>query len=570
MRTVAIAVSIPGTHAVLWSPDAVTAGPLPQIAAEVRAQESAAAPVRWVVWGASDLEPLLDLGLKVARIWDCAEVHRLALGGWAAGPQEVWAAVHDLPIEGAPGVPADDLFDFGESDDAPEPEALITPAGYLRADGVTGRWQAATLPDDMSRLTAWARAAYESGQRQQERLAGQGPRVAATAVSESAAALLCVELGRAGLPIDRGTMGELITKSAGPEPDSLETELAGRRVRDDRVRTLVPGQERTDLRNPAQVRQLLLAAGIDVPNTRKWTLEVFRDAHPVVPALLGWRADERIATTYGWRWLREHVGTDDRLRGRWTACDGAAGRMTAENGLHNLPAALRPGVCAEEGFHFVRADLGQIEPRVLAAVSGDAAFVAATQAADLYAPVAARLGVERSVAKVAVLAAMYGQRSGAAGEALAGLRRAYPTAMQLLEATAARGARGESVRTFGGRVVHTAPPQERGGVGPGEVAPPVAAARGRFARNAIIQGAAAELFKAWVATLRATTADLGAQIVLCLHDEVLIHVPSEHAPECARRVEQGLDDAARRWLADAPPVRFVADISIIKRWSEAT
>ena len=168
---------------------------------------------------------------------------------------------------------------------------------------------------------------------------------------------------------------------------------------------------------------MLARAGVDVPSTRKWVLEAQVGAHPVVPALLEWRKRERIATTYGWRWLREHVGSDDRLRGAWAACDGAAGRMTAQAGLHNLPAELRPAVAADEGHVFVRADLGQVEPRVLAAVSRDRAFAAATRSDDLYAPVAARLGVERAVAKVAVLAAMYGQRSGPAAEALAGLER---------------------------------------------------------------------------------------------------------------------------------------------------
>lgn len=47
---------------------------------------------------------------------------------------------------------------------------------------------------------------------------------------------------------------------------------------------------------------------------------------------------------------------------------------------------------------------------------------------DLYAPVAAKLRVERSVAKIAILAAMYGQRSGAAGESLRDLQGAYPVA----------------------------------------------------------------------------------------------------------------------------------------------
>ena len=568
MRTVAVATSIPEGYAALWSPGGSHVGPTSEIADRMRAIEAEDEPVRWVTWSARDLTRVIAQGTRLTRIWDCAEVLRLRRGGWQADPSDIWCEAHGLDPEAAPSGPQDDLFDFGERRDVPEPDSVTTPAGYLRGDALTGRWQRETLPENGARLSEWARAAYDCAERQQEVVSRAGRRELSTAFSESAAALLCVELELGGLPIDRATMGALITASAGPPPASLEEELSHRRVRDDVVRRLVPGHESTDLRNPAQVRTMLLAAGIDAPNTRKWTLEAFREAHPVIPALLEWRAQERIATTYGWRWLGAHVGPDDRLRGRWTACDGAAGRMTAENGLHNLPAALRPGVRAGHGYRFVRADLGQIEPRVLAAVAGDTAFIAATQADDLYAPVAARLGVERAVAKVAVLAAMYGQRSGAAGEALQGLQRAYPVAVGLLEETAARGSRGESVRTYGGRAVHTAPPAERGQVS----APPVAAARGRFARNAIIQGSAAELFKAWAATIRATTHDLGAQIVLCLHDEVLVHVPSEAAQECARRVDQALADASRRWLGAEQPsgaARFVADVSIIERWSQA-
>ena len=69
--------------------------------------------------------------------------------------------------------------------------------------------------------------------------------------------------------------------------------------------------------------------------------------------------------------------------------------------------------------------------------------------------------------------------------------------------------------------------------------------------------------------MRATTRDLGAQIVLCLHDELLVHVPAEHAAEEARRrLDAALDDSARRWTGSTQ-VRFVADASIIRRWSEA-
>jgi DNA polymerase-1 len=202
---------------------------------------------------------------------------------------------------------------------------------------------------------------------------------------------------------------------------------------------------------------------------------------------------------------------------------------------------------------------------VLAVVSQDEAFAAATRADDLYAPVAERLGVERPVAKVAVLAAMYGQRSGAAGEALKGLERAYPVAMTYLDQAYAAGLRREPLRTFGGRLIRL---DAILADAPADGAAAYDAARGRFARNAVIQGSAAELFKAWAATVRATTRDLGAQIVLCLHDELLVHVPEQHAQEVRRRLLLALDDSARRW-SGTTRVRFVADASVIRRWSEA-
>jgi DNA polymerase-1 len=56
--------------------------------------------------------------------------------------------------------------------------------------------------------------------------------------------------------------------------------------------------------------------------------------------------------------------------------------------------------------------------------------------------------------------------------------------------------------------------------------------------------------------------------VLCLHDELLVHVPVEHAEECERRVVTALSDSARRWTGSTQ-VRFVADTSVVNRWSEA-
>jgi DNA polymerase-1 len=543
-------------------------------------------PVRFVWWAAGvDAHAVVTRGTRLSRCWDVAEAHRLIAGGWEATPQSAWATAHRLDRSRLPAVSRGDLFDFSPTGHEPGPGSVVRADGYLAPEGGTGHWR----PDDET-LLAWAQAALDCAARQEELLAQTGPRAVAAAPSEAAAALLCVELARDGLPLDRARAEQLITEAAGPRPDSEAHASAIRADRDRVVLDHVPGHERTDLRNPVQVKELLASAGVDVPNTRKWVLEPFRETSGVVAALLDWRKAERIATTYGWGWLEAHVGTDDRLRGGWTACDGAAGRMTAQNGLHNLPTSLRPAVAAHPGHQFVRADLGQIEPRVLAAVSGDAALAAATRADDLYAPVAAALAVERSVAKVAVLAAMYGQRSGAAGEALKGLERAYPVAMGFLDRAYAAGLRREPMRTFGGRLipldtvladVAVDGAREGGALDPPEGAEATRgaadgsgrdtgrdAARGRFARNAVIQGSAAELFKAWAATVRATTRDLGAQIVLCLHDELLVHVPQEHAELTQQRVVQALADSARRWTGSTA-VRFVADASVISRWSEA-
>jgi DNA polymerase-1 len=227
---------------------------------------------------------------------------------------------------------------------------------------------------------------------------------------------------------------------------------------------------------------------------------------------------------------------------------------------------MRGAVIAEPGHVFVRADLGQIEPRVLAAVSGDRALAAATQGDDLYLPIAEQLGADRPTAKVAVLGAMYGQTTGRGAQVAGRLETTYPVAMNYLR-DADRVAQGSRpLRTYGGRLINF------GSTNANEVDERemrrIAAARGRYGRNAMVQGAAAELFKVWAVLIRARSAALGAQIVLCLHDEVLVHVPREHGTAVAALVVDALDEAARGWAPDRS-VRFVADVSVVERWSDA-
>jgi len=571
---IAIAIA-PGLGAALVPDDADTHD-LPgfvsasEMAAELQRIESEVAP-RWVWWSKATARSMLELGIRPARCWDLAGVHRLLAGGWRSSPDVVWAHLHGLDPATIPHDAPVDLFtQVDELGDEDEP---VRPDGHLRPDWVEGAWSASP-----HRIASWARLALDLGHQQSALLDNRAAdddanaRHRATALSESAAELICAELERRGLPFDRAIGESIVAGFVGPRPVDAADEIIRLRELDAPVLAHLPAGSDVDLRSPDQVKSLLRRVGIEVPDTRAWRLERMRDAHPIIDDLLRWRRAERIRTTFGYPWIDEHVGDDGRLRGLWSGSDGAAGRMTATAGLHNMPSEMRPAIVAEPGHTFVRSDLGQIEPRILAAVSADSTLARATHDADMYAPVAARLGVEREIAKVAVLGAMYGQTTGKGAEALRGLEREYPVAMGHLRAADEAAQGGHDLQTFGGRRVAMS---DGGAV---DDAMDVddrdtrsrAAARGRYGRNAVVQGAAAEFFKVWAALVRARGSDLGARIVLCLHDEIVVHTPDAGAEATAAMVDACLQEAAQRWLpASKVAVRFVADTSVIGRWSDA-
>ena len=517
---------------------------------------------RWTWWSArSTATALVAGGVHLRACWDLGAVGRLLHGSRREDPAAVWAAAHGLPEPAALRGAHSDLFDLDATD------GPVREDGQLSREWLRGRWF-----EDLDAAATWAGLALALQQRQASALAalpeprpvGRGaPLAVLTAWAESAAALLAVELEHRGLPLDRDVAGALLTEVIGPRPVDAADEAAQRATRDALVREHLP----VDVRSTAEVRAALARIGLDLPDTRSWRLEPHAATSPAVAALLTWRRAERTATTYGWSWCDRQVGPDGRLRGQWQAADGASGRMTASAGLHNLPAELRPAVRAEPGHVLVRADLGQVEPRVLAVVSGDLDLARAAGQDDLYAPVAAKLGCDRATAKIAVLAAMYGQTSGTAGAALQDLDRAYPVAMAHLRTAELAGLRGTDLRTYGGRLLRLsgALAVDADPVGEGVELP---RGHGRFARNAVVQGAAAELFKAWAATVRDGLPALSGEVVLCLHDELLLQVPTD----AATRAEALLLDAlaaTAHWWAGGSPVRFVAEVSTGLSWAEA-
>nr|MDQ6949413.1 DNA polymerase [Actinomycetota bacterium] len=359
--------------------------------------------------------------------------------------------LHHLALDTIATTAPPDLFGDAAGGDTDEP---VGSDGHLRPEWTSRRWCATA-----QRLARWAELASTAAALQQSLLDGLDDRPAApcTARSESAAELLCAEMSFDGLPMDRFVAEAVIARFVGPRPANDSDAAAGRAQRHANVLAHAPPGVTVDLASPAQVKSLLGSVGVDVADTRAGRLRPLRDTHPLIDALLKWRKAERVATTYGYRWLDDHLGVDGRLRGAWTATDAAAGRMTASAGLHNMPAEMREAVVADPGHVFVRADLGQIEPRVLAAISADKKLAHASVADDMYAQVATELDVDRATAKVAMLGAMYGQTTGHGAQALRRLQANYPEAMAYLDRAARGGAAGRDLRTHGGRLIATAP-----------------------------------------------------------------------------------------------------------------
>jgi DNA polymerase-1 len=216
----------------------------------------------------------------------------------------------------------------------------------------------------------------------------------------------------------------------------------------------------------------------------------------------------------------------------------------------------------------VVADAAQLEPRVLAALSGDHALAPGED--DLYTALAAReFGGDRAKAKLALLSAMYGQTSGGAGVLLATLRTRFPAAMAYVEDAARAGEEGRLVRSHLGR---TCPPARAGPPPRGshsDEQPAAARARGRFTRNFVVQATAAEWALVLLAELRGLlrAAASPARLVFFQHDEVLLHTPAEAAEHTAAAVVEAAATAGRRLFGDSP-VRFPMQVRVVEGYDE--
>jgi DNA polymerase-1 len=396
--------------------------------------------------------------------------------------------------------------------------------------------------------------------------------------AESTGALIAAEMRHDGMPWRVDVHDALLTNLLGerPPPGTRPSRLEALA---EQVRDLL-GQPTLNPDSQPDLLRALRAAGLAVTTTR--TSEIRGLDHPVTAPLLEYKKLARLLSANGWAWMDAWVH-DGRFRPDYVVGGVVSGRWaTSGGGALQLPASIRAAVTADPGWRLVVADAAQLEPRVLAAMSGDDAMAAAGRHADLYqAVVDAGIVETRKHAKYAMLGAIYGATTGASAMLMPQLTRAYPRAVGLVEAAARAGERGEVVTTWLGRSSPAPDAAWRSELvaasAEGAGADDVRAARrrgrdwGRFTRNFVVQGTAAEWALCWMAALRRRLRSLdgGPHLVMFLHDEVMVHAPAGVAEEVASAVRESAVEAGRLLFGDTA-VEFALDVAIVDSYADAT
>lgn len=520
--------------------------------------------VRWVWDDTAQWYPsLLAAGVRVSRCHDLRLAHAIlrhseltAGSALALAPDGPWDAPN--PVRNGP---PDGLF---ELDRPPAPDPVAEYAAQLTA--ISG----ASDPGRIGLLVA----------------------------AESAGALVAAELNHAGLPWDAAEHDRVLTALLGPRPAAGQrperlAELA------ETIRTLLDAPDLNPDSQPALLRALA-NAGLQVTSTGRWELREID--HPVIEPLLRYKRLARLLSANGWHWLDTWV-RDGRFRANFVPGAVVTGRWGSDGGgALQLPREIRSAAVADPGWKLVVADAGQLEPRVLAGLARDVGLAQAGHG-DLYDGIVASGAVaSRDEAKVAMLGAMYGATTGDSARIMPRLARAYPRAIQLVEDAARTGERGGVVSTLLGR---TSPPPDgdwarRAGTAVDGPLPATDSAQarsrsrawGRFTRNFVVQGTAAEWALCWMGALRARlwelghasrdeaadpgtadpgTADpiaAGPHLVFFLHDELVIHSPAGLAEEVAEAAREAAAEAGRMLFGDGP-LTFPLTVAIVDAYSEA-
>lgn len=319
-------------------------------------------------------------------------------------------------------------------------------------------------------------------------------------------------------------------------------------------------------------------------STSAEVLEKLKNAHPIIPKILEYRQLTKLNSTYA-EGLAGYIRADGRIHGKFHQTVTVTGRISsADPNLQNIPTRMPLGreirkvFIPEEGSVFVDADYSQIELRVLAHMSGDAALIAAYQAdEDIHAITASQVfdvpldqvdSTLRRKAKAVNFGIVYGISSFGLGQDLDISRKEAEGYIEKYFATYGK------VKEFLDRTVEDA---KKNGYtvtmfGRRRPIPELASSNfmtrsfgERAAMNAPVQGTAADIIKIAMVRVnrRLKKEHLQSKLVLQIHDELIIETKKEEIEIVQKILVQEMMHAAD--LA----VPLLVDANVGDSWYDA-
>lgn len=300
------------------------------------------------------------------------------------------------------------------------------------------------------------------------------------------------------------------------------------------------------------------------PSTDHSVLEVLADSHPLPQAILDHRQVQKLQSTYVEalpKLVSERTG---RVHTVFSQSTAATGRLSSTDpNLQNIPIRselgreLRKVFVAEPGNMLVSVDYSQIELRVLAHFSKDPLLLKAFEdRADVHTRTAAAIfqidpdevtREQRTQAKAVNFGVLYGMGPVRLARDLKIPRRTasqfvkdyfdrQPGVRAYIDATLDEAKKTGLVRTILGRrrIISDINSKNRG----------ARAAAERIATNTPIQGSAADLMKLAMIRVDAVLAEEHpkAQILLQVHDELLVEAPEAETEAVANLVQREMQN----------------------------
>jgi DNA polymerase-1 len=321
------------------------------------------------------------------------------------------------------------------------------------------------------------------------------------------------------------------------------------------------------------------------PSTDEEVLERLAEDYPLPKVVLEHRSLAKLRSTYTEKLPRMVNARTGRVHTTYAQAVAVTGRLSSNDpNLQNIPVRTGPGrrireaFVAPPGYCIVSADYSQIELRIMAHLSADAALIAAFAAGvDVHRATAAEVfGVrreevtseQRRYAKVINFGLIYGM--GAFGLASnLGLERSaaqryieryfarYPGVAQYMERTRAQAREQGFVQTVFGRRLWLPDIQSRN--------PARRASAERQAINAPMQGTAADLIKlAMIAVHGHLEREApSSRLLMQVHDELVLEVPEAEVDAFKPVLIRLMQDVARL------SVDLVVDVGVGRNWDEA-